>query len=282
MLPLVTIITPSYNQGRFIRDTIESVLSQNYPRIEYIIIDGMSGDDTLNIVREYEDRLTFICEKDQGQSDAINKGFRMAKGEIIAWLNSDDVYEPDCIQRAVLEFQKHPDLGLVYGDGYIIDEKGKKVKRFETVQEFCRWDLIHVQDYILQPAAFFKKSCLEEAGYLDPSLHWCMDWDLWIRLSKITQVKYIPKYFACAREYNGTKTSTGGRNRLLEIKKLMRKYSGRRWPPGYGLYWAGEIYQRYPENKAVHVLVWMIDGYLLRRICRKRKNVMCGRNISWK
>ena len=85
----MTIVTPSYNQGRFIRDTIESVLSQNYPRIEYMIIDGMSSDDTLDIVREYEDRLTFICEKDQGQTDAINKGFRMAKGEIIAWLNSE-------------------------------------------------------------------------------------------------------------------------------------------------------------------------------------------------
>lgn len=274
-LPIVTIVTPSYNQGRYIRDTIESVLSQNYPRIEYIIVDNKSNDNTLDIVREYGDRFTFVCEKDHGQSDAINKGFRMAKGEIVAWLNSDDIYEPGCIQRAVLEFQNHPGLGLVYGDGYIIDEKGKKIKSFQAVQEFCRWDLINVQDYILQPAAFIRKSCLEEAGYLDTSLHWCMDWDLWIRLSKITHVKYVSEYFACSREYSGTKTSTGGRKRLLEIKKLMQKYSGRRWPLGYGLYWAGEIYQRHPENKAVHLLVWMINQSLLKVIRRKRCS---GRN----
>lgn len=285
MLPLVTIVTPSYNQGRFIRDTIESVLSQNYPKIEYIIIDGMSADDTSDIVREYEDRLTFIREKDHGQSDAINKGFRMAKGEIVAWLNSDDVYEPDCIQRAVLEFQKHPDLGLLYGDGYIIDENGKKTGKFNATQAFDAWELIHVQDYILQPTTFFRKNCLKKAGYLDESLNWCMDWDLWIRLSKITKVKYIPEYFACAREYSGTKTSVGGRKRLLEIKKLMQKYSGKKSPVGYWLYWTAQIQQKQKDKailvfgmKMINVVLLTVIKYQEYRWKKKRmrriKNVL--------
>ena len=124
MKPLVTIITPSYNQGRFIRETIESVLNQDYENIEYIIVDGQSTDETLKIIKQYNGKLSYISEKDNGQSDAINKGFKMAHGEIVAWLNSDDVYEPGCIKRAVREFEKNSRLGLIYGDGYILDEQG--------------------------------------------------------------------------------------------------------------------------------------------------------------
>src|SRR5262245_25991034 len=118
--PLVTIVTPSFNQGRFIRATIESVLNQDYPHMEYIVMDGGSTDDTADVVKEYEGRLIWISEKDRGQSHAINKGFRMAQGALVAWVNSDDLLLPRAVSHAVRAFEQHPDVGAVYGEGYLI------------------------------------------------------------------------------------------------------------------------------------------------------------------
>lgn len=248
MEPLVSIITPSYNQAKFVRKTIESVLSQDYENIEYIVIDGGSTDGTLDILKEYENKLVYISEKDDGQSDAINKGFRMAQGEIVAWLNSDDTYEPHCISRAVNEFKANQNLGLVYGDGYIIDEDDNRVKIFEYTQEFDLWKLVNFWDYIMQPAAFFRKSYLKEVGYLDVNLHYCMDWDLWIKLATISDIKYVHEIFACSREYGETKTSTGGDIRLKEIIGLLQKYSGKENPPGVLSYKASTRYTRFAKG----------------------------------
>lgn len=251
MDPLVSIITPSYNQGKFIRSTIESVLSQDYPNIEYIVVDGGSTDETLSILKEYEGRLTFISEKDSGQSNAINKGFRMARGEIVAWLNSDDVYEPGCVSCAVRLMQQTPKAAMIYGEGYIIDAEGKKIRPFEWTQKFDLWALIHIQDYIMQPATFFRARQLEEVGYLDESLNWCMDWDLWIRLALKYDILYTECFLACSREYGETKTSTGGYPRLKEILELMRKYTGEQFPYGYEIYYCAELLSNYeimPED----------------------------------
>lgn len=245
MKPLVSIITPSYNQGKYIRQTIESVLTQDYENIEYIIIDGGSTDDTLDIIRDYKGKLTYISERDNGQSDAINKGFKMARGDIVAWLNSDDVYEPGCVCRAVAEFEKNEKLGLVYGDGYIIDEAGTKIKVFEYTQEFDYWKLVNFWDYIMQPATFFRRKTLQKVGYLDVNLHYCMDWDLWIRLAAISEVKYISELLACSREYSETKTSTGGEKRLKEIVALLQKYSGKSSPLGVESYRASTFYTKH-------------------------------------
>ncbi|WP_105619013.1 glycosyltransferase family 2 protein [Vallitalea okinawensis] len=234
--PLVTIITPSFNQGKYIKDTIESVLMQDYDNVEYIVVDGGSTDNTLDILKNYSDKIKWTSEKDDGQSDAINKGFRMAKGKYVAWLNSDDTYEPGAISLAVSYFINNPEVALVYGQGDIIDEQGKKVNRFGATQEFDLWTLTHVWDYILQPTTFFKKEALEKVGYLDKSLNWCMDWELWIKLSLNYKVGFINEVLANSREYGETKTSTGGIKRLKEITKLMRTYSNNKYPHGLFLY----------------------------------------------
>jgi glycosyltransferase involved in cell wall biosynthesis len=235
-LPLVSVITPSYNQGKFIEQTIQSVLSQDYENVEYLIIDGGSTDDTLRIIKQYEDRLKWISEPDRGQTDAINKGFGKAKGDILCWLNSDDTYEPGAIRRAVEYFLEHPDVKMVYGEGNEIDEKGVLVKRFPATQEYDLWKLIHVWDFILQPTTFFKKEIFREIALPDINLTWCMDWDLWIRIGSRFKVSYVNYVFANSRVYSETKTDSGGLKRLREIVSVMRRYGSRKYPLGYFLY----------------------------------------------
>jgi hypothetical protein len=233
----VSIITPSFNQGRFIRQTIESVLNQDYENLEYIVIDGGSTDETLNILREYQDRLKWISEPDRGQADAINKGFKMATGDIVAWLNSDDTYEPGAVSAVIPYFKENPDIALIYGEGNIINKNDEKVSRFENTIPFNLWVLIHVWDYIMQPAAFFRKDALEQAGYLDTELYWTMDWDLWLKLAMKHDVLYINTLLANSREYTETKTSTGGIKRINEIRELMSRYSGLFYTEGFWLYY---------------------------------------------
>ncbi len=132
--PLVTVVTPSFNQGRFIRPTIRSVLEQDYPHVEYRVIDGGSTDDTHEVLRSYGDRLAWFSEPDDGQTDAILKGFGRSSGEILTWLNADDVYLPNAISRAVEELRRHPETGLVYGRGVILDEDGAEVGPFAVIE----------------------------------------------------------------------------------------------------------------------------------------------------
>ena len=189
--PTVTVVTPSLNQGRFIRHAIESVLSQDYPNLEYIVVDGASTDRTVEILESYGDRLQFVSERDSGQSHAINKGLRMARGEVVAWLNSDDVILPGAVRKAAEALALDPGLGMVHGEGYRIDEEGRTLSRFQYTEPFNLWRLIYFGDTILQQTAFMRKSAVEAVGYLDESLHWGMDWDLFIRLGKRFRVQYL-------------------------------------------------------------------------------------------
>ena len=188
-LPAVTIVTPSYNQAAFLESTICSVLAQEYPKLEYMIVDGGSTDGSLEIIQRYSDHLAWwVSERDSGQAEAINKGLKRAKGEIVAWLNSDDLYLPGAIQQAVTAFQEDPALGMVFSDAITIDAQGKPLSRLS----FGDWGLLDLVSFriICQPAVFMRRAVLEESGYLDSAYHFMLDHHLWIRMARCAPLRY--------------------------------------------------------------------------------------------
>jgi glycosyltransferase involved in cell wall biosynthesis len=229
-LPLISIITPSFNQRQFIEATIESVLAQDYPRIEYLVVDGGSTDGTLDVLRRYGDRLRWRSEPDGGQADAINKGVRLTGGEVLGWLNADDTYLPGAVSLAVGELVAHPQAALVYGRGEFMDREGRVIEPCLHVEPFDLRRLIHHNDIILQPAAFFRRAPLVAVGGLDTSLHYALDYDLWIKLALRYPVRYLPALLARARVYPETKTISGGMERLAEIERVVGRYGRRRLP----------------------------------------------------
>jgi len=287
--PVVSVITPSYNQGRFIRATIESVLNQDYPNLEYIVMDGGSSDETAAIVREYGDRIVFISKPDHGQSQAINDGFRLAKGSLLAWLNSDDVFLPGAVSAAVRAIRSNPDAGLVYGGGYVIGTDGNVTSRFPHTREPDLWRLVHLSDYILQQSVFFRRDVLDDVGYVDESLHYGLDWDLLIRVGLKYQLLYVPEYFACIREYPETKSSSGGTKRVRELHAMLRKHTGLVLPPGsvvYGLdTYAGlacQAIRRHtprlarPVGAALESAVRFVFGNVISRTARHAQGLYAG------
>src|ERR1039458_5613191 len=226
--PLVSIVTPSYNQGGFIRATIESVLAQTYPHVEYLVVVGGSTDATASILGEFGDSISWVSEPDRGQSHAINKGFQRARGEIVSWLNSDDLLAPHAAALAVAAFAERPDAGFVYGDAYTIDESGYVDGRIESPDP-DPWRLANTYDYVPQPGSFFRRSALGAVGWIDESLHWTMDWDIFMRLSLAFESVHIPAIMAYARIHDAAKTSSGGLSRLAEIDRFIRTYSERRF-----------------------------------------------------
>jgi glycosyltransferase involved in cell wall biosynthesis len=229
-LPLVTIVTPSFNQGEFIADTIDSVLSQDYPAIEYIVMDGGSTDSTLDVLRGYGDRVRWTSGPDGGQSDATHRGFMAASGEYIAWLNSDDRYVPGAITAAVNELSQHPDAGFVYGRGEFIDRQGALIGPCGHVEPWNLDRLLDQTNFLLQPATLLRRDKYMAMGGLRTELHYVMDYDLWIRLGSTFPVIYLPQVLAQARVYGDTKTATGGLPRLEEMERMIRRNGGRGLP----------------------------------------------------
>jgi len=203
---LISIVTPSYNQAKYIEKTIQSVLMQDYPRIEYIVVDGGSSDGTVDIIKKYEDRITrWVSEKDKGQTDAINKGFAHASGDILAWINSDDTYQPGAISAAVKYLQEHPTVGMVYGDCNFINESGQVIGKFNSAQTNYR--LIRQGSVrIPQQTMFFRTDLWKQVGPLDPSFYFAMDYDLWTRISARSEIKYVPQTWANFRLHTSGKT----------------------------------------------------------------------------
>ena len=224
--PLVSIVTPSLNQGKYIRDTIESVLAQDYSRVEYLIIDGGSDDRTIDIIQEYGDRLFWLTEPDNGQADAINKGFSLAKGDFLAWLNSDDIYEPDAISNAVRVLSSRKEISMIYGHGLLIDENGKNIGEFISKPINPRAAIYHGDISVFQPSVFIRRKVFETIGHFDINLELTFDIDYWIRIALGGQRSLcLEKAYASLRCHPLTKTYQNlGLHRYHHLE-MLRKYT---------------------------------------------------------
>jgi len=244
--PFVSIITPSYNQVQYLEATIESVLAQGYPNIEYLIVDGGSDDGSVDIIRKYQEQISWwVSEPDQGQTDAINKGFSQATGQIFAWINSDDTYQPGAISQAVDFLSTHPEVGLVYGDVNFIDSSGQVIGTFNAQQTSYN-RLRRGGVYIPQQAAFWRADLWHQVAPLDPSFFFALDYDLWVRLARVTKIHYTPRLWANFRLHDDAKTISADDRCWPEMLQVHRRDGGS---------WFSIIYARYYFRRMLAPLI---------------------------
>jgi glycosyltransferase involved in cell wall biosynthesis len=238
----VSIVMPSFNHASYIRAAVDSVLAQRHPAVDLLVMDGGSTDGTVDILRSYGDRIRFVSQRDRGQGDAINRGLAQVSGDILTWLNSDDMLLPDAVAKVVAVFEESPHVDFVYGRGWNIDETGTTLED-AGVLPFNLWRLIHQRNFIQQPSCFFRRTLLEKVGPLDEGLHYVMDWDLWIRFAA-HDGEYLDEFLSHNRVYDRNKTQSGQFRRWREIRDMVRRYSATRWPPVLALYLIEALIQR--------------------------------------
>ncbi len=239
----ISIITPSYNQGEFLDSTINSVLEQGYPDIEYLVVDGGSQDNSIEILTKYECKLAWwVSEKDCGQTHAINKGLIRASGDIIAWINSDDVYLPGAFKKIATAFEENPDADIIYGDGILINENGIQIRRRHGIGfNYNIWFYSVIEPF--QPEVFYRRRVIEKAGPLDESFHMMMDREWWIRMARMgIRFMHIPEPLAALRVYKGRKSDT-----MKDINDQER------WRI-HDMYWEGFKF----KNLRLHKIHWKI------------------------
>jgi glycosyltransferase involved in cell wall biosynthesis len=206
-LPLISIVTPSYNQARFLDETLRSVASQGYPRMEHIVIDGGSADGSVDIIRAHAPHLQYwVSARDRGQSHAINKGLARATGEVLTWLNSDDTLLPGALAAVGAVFAERPEVDLVYGDFLYTDADGRPMRRRHVFSTMTYETLLY-HDYLGQPAVFFRRSLFDRVGPVDEALHYCMDWDLFLRMWRVCRPRHVPVVLATYRLDHAAKSN---------------------------------------------------------------------------
>jgi glycosyltransferase involved in cell wall biosynthesis len=258
----ISVVTPSFNQANYLDTTIRSVLSQDYGDIEYIIIDGGSSDGSPEIIRKYADRLTYWCsEKDNGHADAIDKGFRRCTGDILCWLNSDDVFMPGALSRVAAYFQTHPETQALSGGAFIIDEHNQPLRGFgaQTLGSRGSYNMLrfYAQDAIFQPATFWRHSAYKAVGGIDPSIQFIMDLDLFARLARLKRFARLPAILACFRLHSECKSMNMQHVRLEEIRYFEKRYGVTEYP-----YWLRKMfYWRYRLPSLATKIWW--------RLCRE-------------
>lgn len=233
LLPKISIITPSFNQGQYIEQTIKSVLLQDYPNLEYIVMDGGSTDGTVEILKRYNDKIKWFSEKDKGQSEAINKGLKMTTGEILAYLNSDDIYLPDTLDKVARFFGQNRNINWLTGKCRIIDEKGKETRSLISVwknlwlknrflRDKAKQTLI-VLNFISQPATFWKRKIMEKVGFFDKGLDLAMDYDFWLKLIRQGKLGFIDEELACFRIQKSSKGARKFASQTREGYKIAKR-----------------------------------------------------------
>jgi len=223
-LPLVSIITPSLNSARFLEEAIQSVIAQDYPRVEYLIMDGGSTDGTLDILRAHAQQLRYVSAADSGAAEAINKGLAGARGEIVAWLNADDTYLPGAVSKAVEALAANPDAGMVYGEGYWLDAEGKVLGSYPT--EECDRESLGRECCICQPSCFMRREAVRSVGGLNPQLRASFDYDLWIRMAQRYRFARIPEHLATSRMHAANKTLGQRETVFRESMELLARHYG--------------------------------------------------------
>ena len=264
--PKISIVTPSFNQGEFLEETILSIINQGYPNLEYIICDGGSTDNSVNIIRKYEDRITWWCsEKDKGQTDAINKGMRRATGDIVGWINSDDVMFDNSLFFIADFFMKHPQCEFANGIVADIDREGR-VKKFTHII-MSKFFMKHGCYNICQQGMFWKRFLFEKLGYLDDTFHAKMDVEWLIRNYEAnTKVMLLNKPVAAIRVYGETKTAIGGDIWKNDAEKIRLRYNGKYSPNRKNIY--GIFFYLYKALRGCYFRNWLLD----RRYKRKNYN----------
>ena len=231
------IVTPSYNTGAYVGAAVRSVLEQDWPALDYVVMDGGSTDGTVDVLKSFGPRLNWVSERDRGQSDAINRGFARTRGDVLGWLNSDDTYARGAVRAAAEFLAANPDVAMVYGGADFVDAAGNPIGRCAHVEPvFSRRRLLHYSDFVVQPAAFFRRGAFDAVGGLDPSLNWAMDYDLWLKFADAgMKVAYLPRVLAYYRWLGDSKSAAGGWGRLREVDAVARRHGARRTPAYFRL-----------------------------------------------
>jgi len=227
--PKISVITPSFNQGQFIEQTILSVISQGYANLEFIIMDGGSSDNTVEIIKKYEDKITYWqSKKDNGQAAAINEGFARATGDILCWLNSDDMYFPGVLNKIVSSFSSNDNEELVFGNCIHFNNQNRKIRGSDVKYSHKEYKL-SLCDYIIQPSSFFTRAAWLKTGILNETLYFTFDWDWFIRAEK-AGVLLIPiqEYISLYRIHDAHKSGAGGTKRAEELKQIANRYNDQR------------------------------------------------------
>lgn len=277
MSPLISIVIPSFNQGRYIEQTITSILGQHYPNLELIVIDGGSTDCTLDIINKYAHLITYyVSEPDKGQADAINKGFRIAKGDILAWLNSDDMYLPCTLSKVANLIGMSEEPKLIYG-GCLHFYEGKEGGYGYLPPNFNSERLTYA-DYIIQPSSFWSKSLWETVGELNESYNYVLDWEWFIRATKTCVFTPIQDYLSIYRLHENHKTGTGGLQRSQEILKIVEIYANEEWLEIYKDVYQKIISLKLNKNSPLQLKFW--SKFIIRYLYLKHGKINVNLAVS--
>jgi glycosyltransferase involved in cell wall biosynthesis len=270
MSPRVSIVTPTFNQADFLRETIESVLGQDYPDVEHLVIDDGSTDDTRSVLESFGARLRWWSRPNRGQTPTINEGFAACRGEIVTWLNSDDTLLPGAVSWAVSALARHAGAGVVFGDTLFTRSDGSPLNR-TTAQPFdYETFVVECHNPIPQCSSFVRRSLLEETGPLDPAFYYFMDWDLWLRAGLRRPIVYEPVLLSTYRLHPQSKTVAQARRSAPELGYMYRKYfEGNQVPPSI----------RRREREAFANMYFTSGGYYVRGDDRKSARRMAWRAV---